>query len=576
MSATAILTLGLFSDDEGTIQLQNFRKRAKDTSEKAVETGKQLDKSSGGFRAAGFASEKLAEEVGVSGRAANMLGDRVADMSRVAFPAYGVALGLASAATLALAGGIVYLINHKQQLREGLEKSVTAMTADMDQLYSSEQKTKALQRVTQEVAQAKRAELIAKEGNLIYETTEAYKKLTKELSFLREVQSGAFLDQAEGGGYGGLTNNIERIQNKAGESVAEINLRTEAQRLHLAEPDMGYAESERMTAVVSYNKTVTQIWQLQGTSFEQQMQAEKKDFEDMTEAKLAAMTNAERVADFTAQRRIELKAMMAQKTIDQAKRMNERQAAINSATLDGMQKDQARQELVSQSTANVNKNLPAIINGLHQTTEQSKSQQLLNDKVYWAEAYIKRKEYSTTEEKEAFMAERQIAFSNMQEGRDAKYQRNQLDMFEAVGNFGIEIGMNIAQGSRKNEKEKLEIQKALLCTQAVSNMVYGVVKAYMDYGYVYGTVIAALIIWACGVQISNINGCSFDGGGTVTIPQPSDYMTDANIMREPVTNIYVTGDVIDLKLYLSRILPDIKHTEKINVFKKPSELRQAA
>jgi hypothetical protein len=568
---TFLLTLGV--DDQGSIKVQNFKKQVEGAGDGADDAGKKLEKSSGGFRALGFASAQLGNELGVPFRASHMLGTKVEELSQTKFPAYGAAMGVAGAAALALVGGIVYLVNHKKQLREELEKSVTALSADMDALYSSEQKTKALQKATQELALAKRPELLEKESNLLYETTKAYGKLTQEMEHLKEVQAGVFLDQAESGGFNGLTDNLDKLQRKIAIAGAEIKKQTTTMGLHASDADMGYSESERLGSIAAYNKAVTQIWQQEGLSFKELMEAEKNDFQSLTDAKLASMTNEDQQRDYKAQRDIERAAMVAQKTIDHTKAMEQAEVDLQKTILDGMNAQIARQQSVAQSTGNINQFLPGVIAGFDQLNGSAAAAQEQQMKAFDAESIRREKDFQESGQLEKFQAERSIARDNLVKDTLGKNVNSRIDGLASAANFMNSMYASWSAGSSKNAKDTFDAQKKSSYATAICNTAAGIAKCFGAYGFWEALGYGALIGIAGAAQINAISSTSFDGGGSVAIPSggfgstaaTSDQTTASNIVASPVTNVYVGGDVLDMDQFSRKMLPSIKKAEMDNV-----------
>ncbi len=566
MSTADTFLLTLQVNDEGSIKIQNFNKVIQETGDNADKSNNKLDKSVDSFRMVGLSASKLAENLGLPFRASHMLGTKIEEVAKVNMPSWGFALGAAGIATAALSTGVIALMNHKEKLREEVEKNVTALTADMDALYSNEQKTKSLQKSTQELALAKRSVLLDNEQKKLIETTKEYQKQINLIDTIKQSLQEGLIPEQE------ARKQISELTNIANVTAKEIAAQTKNIKFHeTTTPDMGYPESERLAAVASYNKAVTQLWIQEGLTFKELMEAEKSDFQNVTDAKLAAMSSEVQQADYSAQRRIELEALVAQRTKEFTQTMMQMAIELSNVQMSAQKQVLANMNSTAQSFGSLNSFLPGLLEGLNEFTDEASTARETEQGIFDQTTDAKLASLRTIDEKEAYLHTRDLERNQLLATQERQRVNALIGGLSGAANFSSSLTSSLTAGSKKNAKEQFEAQKKAGYAQAIISTAAGIAKAFEDYSYPYSLVIAALVAASGFAQVASIASTSYDGGGDIVTPgasaaaATSPETTASSISSSPVTNIYVQGDILDMDQFSRKVLPSLKKAEKANV-----------
>jgi len=180
--------LSLEVDDNGSVVIKNFKKNVEDAGGAAAGAGNKAGtEGSGGFHLFGLAAAKAGDQLGIPFRASNMLGTQIEKLARSAFPAWGMALGVAGGAAMVAAGVTMYLINSKKELVEATKKNVDALRGEVDALYIHTPQTYAAEKATKAYLEARREQLKIELVKMIRDETEKIEDQQEKLKALNKT-----------------------------------------------------------------------------------------------------------------------------------------------------------------------------------------------------------------------------------------------------------------------------------------------------------------------------------------------------------------------------------------------------
>jgi len=229
--------LSLEVDDNGSVVIKNFKKNVEDAGGAADKSGKQAGEAGeGGFRLFGIAAAKAGDQIGIPFRASNMLGTQVEKLAKFAFPAWGTALGVAGGAAMVAAGVTMYLIERKKKLREELDKTITALQGEVDELYKNTVGTSGLYQAKQLLLNVEREQLQLKLAEKYQDEYEKLIKLQNEVKNGRGLwkdfkttmaEIGSAMWENEGLSVDELKNKFTQLKNSSVREVSQIGAQLE-------------------------------------------------------------------------------------------------------------------------------------------------------------------------------------------------------------------------------------------------------------------------------------------------------------------------------------------------------------
>lgn len=278
MSNTISLILEV--DDSGLVKVQNFEKKTTAASQNIGDASKKMGESgSGGFLALRMAAEKTAESLGVPGRAANRLGDAVADVARKKLPEWGAALGVAGLAVGAVTLLTTQFIEKKEAESKAREENIQKIRGEMSEMDQLRLKTVEMIAAQQRSSDVKKAELLLETPELIEAKRATLAKLEKSYADLGGQRDRAYSMLSVNQGGGGETALIDRLESK----IARLGIQISRTKSEIGElgalvqgasgkgtsaADKGFRE-EQQTAYFQANES------LNVRNAQQRMEAEK-------------------------------------------------------------------------------------------------------------------------------------------------------------------------------------------------------------------------------------------------------------------------------------------------------------
>jgi tetrahydromethanopterin S-methyltransferase subunit G len=158
--------------------LDEVGKKTGEIGDKGKKTG---EVGSGGFRALGFASSQLAQDLGVPFRASHLLGTKIEEMAKSSFPAWGAALGVFGIALVVAVGAVAYFTEQAKKKREEIDKNVKALEGEVSALQGGKIETINTRIADEQLLRVKKEVLSSEFAKKIQNETEEFKKLNEEI-----------------------------------------------------------------------------------------------------------------------------------------------------------------------------------------------------------------------------------------------------------------------------------------------------------------------------------------------------------------------------------------------------------
>jgi hypothetical protein len=573
--------LSLEVDDNGTVKVQNFKKTVEDAGAGAEKAGKKAKEAGdGGFRILGLAVAKGTEGIGLNFKASHMLGNKVEELAKKSFPAWGLALGVAGGAALAVGSAVFMLIEHKKKLREELDKNIASMQGEVDQLYKNTHQSREYTKAQYEGLQVEREQLQLKLAARYEDDYEKLKKLNKEAKdgpgifrILGEHMKASFSFSGDNS-IEALRNKIQQLKNDSSlasqKLAADLEMTYQQILKYNKKPTLdtfqGYGNEQRLSQEVSYTTAVKTLWEQQGVGYQDLQKKELEIFNLTTQQKLSGMDSGAQKQDYLATREVELAGFVAKQKNDIAKKQFDFESQLQDQRLAMMQQSAAQTETINNSFSSFNQYLPGVIGAMTSTLSEQNEQQT---KAFDAQTLKQKATFQAIDEKDAYVKGRMGDRNAMLDQQQRAAANRTINNYSAIASFGMDMYTALAKGGSKSAKEQFEAQKKANLGHAIVSTASGIARAFADYQYPLSLAIAALVGIAGIAQVSAINSTSYDGGGTpAAVSTASSSLSGEDTakpqynMGGPVTNIYVTGDVLDMDQFSRKIYPSIKKAER--------------
>lgn len=578
MAETISLTIQV--NDDGSQKVQNFAKNVQAAGGSIEDTGKQTEAGRLGFFALGNVVEDAARSMGVTGQASRQLGNSVERVAASSLPMWGVALGVATLAGGAVVSMLAQYAENQARQREETIKAGAAAEQWIQTAFKDEQQTDALTAAIRKQTEARRADALFNLGEkqaLDKDTLiEKQRTLNTVLDEYNQLRSGKGDDMSTG--YDAIAE--ARLQQKRNKLQREIDvlksdIGVQENRLlqgkgDIPPPKTGYGPEQRLSSDVAYTTAVKSLWEQQGVGYQDLQTKELEIFNQTTAAKLNGMTNQTQKQDYLATRSVELEVMLAKQKTELRKKDLEEQAQADETRLKMLEQTAAQTQSINQSFSSFNSNLPGIFDALTSTLGEQNETSL---KAFDSATEKQGASFQTLDEKDKYAKDRMMQRDKLLAQQQQKNTLHTIGSYQSMASFGIDMYSSLAKSGDKSAKEQFETQKKAAYATTVVNTATGMMKAYASAPNPYvGAALAALVLLAGAAQLSNISSSSYDGGGSISSGGDASSTTSSNETAQPqyshggpVTNVYVTGDILDMDNFSRKIYPSIKKAERDNV-----------